>query len=138
MLGNVEHIFAGFTRYSKFNALFAYESIRKKRKQICAARMINKNLLPVSIEECMSAFSPSDNLPVKRLFSLDEYIELLGKKIRYSKQNIRFAPYIRSPFDILYTELLKQIRSQKECLHTDKECIRLVCSEYAKNFNNPC
>lgn len=137
MLGNVEHIFAGFTRYSKFNALFAYESIRKKRKQICAARMINKNLLPVSIEECMSAFSPSDNLPVKRLFSLDEYIELLGKKIRYSKQNIRFAPYIRSPFEILYTELLKQIRSQKECLHTDKECIRLVCSEYAKNFNNP-
>ncbi len=137
MLSDVEHIFVGFNRYSKYNALFDCESIRKKRKQFCAARMINKNLLPVSIEECMSAFSPSDNSPVKRLFSLDEYIELLGKKIRYRKQNIRFAPYIRSPFEILYTELLKQIRDQKEHLHTDKECIKFVCQEYAKNFNNP-
>lgn len=137
MLDNVEHIFVSFSRYSKYNALFEYENIRKKRKQFCSARMINKNLLPVSIEECMSTFSPSDNSSVKKLFSLDEYIELFGKKIRYSKQKIRFTPYIRSPFEILYTELLKQIRSQKENLQTDKECIRLVCREYAKNFSNP-
>lgn len=93
-------------------------------------------MLPVSIENSMSAFKPNDLTSNGNMFSLRHYLES-DLECRFSKKNKKYAPYIQSPFDILYSMLIEQIRDGKEELFSDKKCVEILCKRYAENFNRP-
>lgn len=120
-------------KYKKFDYLYTLSDINQMRKAYCNSRMINKNLLPVSIEDCMSAFKPKDLVENGHLFSLKNYLQS-DYKCRFSKKNQKYAPYIQSPFEILYSVLINQIREGKEELFSDQECVDILCKKYAENF----
>jgi hypothetical protein len=123
-------------KYRQYIDLYTLKNINQTRKAYCNSRMINKSLLPVSIEDCMSAFKPDDLTDKGNLFSLKNYLES-DLKCRFSKKNGRYAPYIQSPFEILYSVLINQIREGKEELFTDQKCVEILCKKYAENFSNP-
>lgn len=123
-------------KYKKYNELYTLKYINQTRKAYCNSRMINKSLLPVNIEDCMSAFKPDDLAKKGNLFSLKSYLES-DLKCRFSKKNQKYAPYIRSPFEILYSVLINQIRKGKEELFSDQKCVEILCKKYAENFSNP-
>ena len=58
-------------------------------------------------------------------------------KCRFSKKNQKYAPYIQSPFEILYSVLINQIREGKEELFSDQKCVEILCKKYAQNFGKP-
>lgn len=120
-------------KYEKFNNLYNWMNIENLRKAYCNSRMINKSLLPVSIEDCMSAFRRNDMKNNGGFFSLDNYLNSV-LKCRFSKQNQKYAPYIKSPFEILYSDLINQIRAGKEELRSDQESVKILCKKYAENF----
>lgn len=120
-------------KYNKYNYRYTIKYINQIRKAYCNSRMVNKNLLPVNIEDCMSAFKPNDLLSNGNIFSLKYYLES-DLKCRFSKKNQKFTPYIQSPFDILYSVLINQIRDGKEELFSDKKCVEILCKRYAENF----
>ena len=120
-------------KYEKFNNLYNWMNIENLRKAYCNSRMINKSLLPVSIEDCMSAFRRNDMKNNGGFFSLDNYLNSV-LKCRFSKQNQKYAPYIKSPFEILYSDLINQIRAGKEELRSDQESVQILCKKYAENF----
>ena len=120
-------------KYEKFNNLYNWMNIENLRKAYCNSRMINKSLLPVSIEDCMSAFQRNDMKNNGGFFSLDNYLNSV-LKCRFSKQNQKYAPYIKSPFEILYSDLINQIRAGKGELRSDQESVQILCKKYAENF----
>lgn len=120
-------------KYIKYKDLYNLQNINQTRKAYCNSRMVNKSLLPVSIEDCMSAFKPNDRGNKGNLFSLKNYLES-DLKCRFSKKNQKYAPYIQSPFEILYSVLVNQIREGKEELFSDQKCVEILCKRYAENF----
>ena len=58
-------------------------------------------------------------------------------KCRFSKKNQKYTPYIQSPFEILYSVLINQIRAGKEELFSDQKCVEILCEKYAENFGKP-
>lgn len=120
-------------KYKQYNELCTLKYINQARKAYCNSRMINKSLLPVNIEDCMLAFEPSDLEKKGNLFSLKIYLES-GLKSGFSKENQKYAPYIQSPFEILYSALINQIREGKEELFSDQNCVEILCKKYAENF----
>lgn len=129
-------VFSNIKKYKKYKVLYTLKNINQKRKSYCNSRMINKSLLPVNIEDCMSAFKPNDFLNKGNLFSLKNYLES-DLKCRFSKKNQKYAPYIQSPFEILYSVLINQIREGKEELFSDQKCVEILCKKYAENFGKP-
>lgn len=124
-----------FHTYTKYNALFNATKVIEMRKKCCSARLINHDLLPVAIEECMSSFRPTDNRDnLVKFNELQFYLES-EEKARYKKEMRRYAPYISSPFDILYTNLLKLIKHDSSQVMSDIECVELLHRNYARNFN---
>ena len=81
----------------------------------------------------MSAFRLNDMKNNGGFFSLDNYLNSV-LKCRFSKQNQKYAPYIKSPFEILYSDLINQIRAGKEELRSDQESVQILCKKYAENF----
>ena len=53
-------VFSNIKKYKKYKVLYTLKNINQTRKSYCNSRMINKSLLPVNIEDCMSAFKPND------------------------------------------------------------------------------
>ncbi len=119
--------------YEKFKNLYTLKNINQIRKSYCNSRMINKSLLPVNIEDCMSAFEPNDLNCNGKLFSLQDYLKS-DLKCKFSKKNQKYAPYIQSPFEILYSTLINQIRDGKKELFSDKKCVEILCKKYEENF----
>lgn len=66
-------------------------------------------------------------------FSLDNYLNSV-LKCGFSKKNQKYAPYIKSPFEILYSDLINQIRAGKGELRSDQESVQILCKKYAENF----
>ena len=97
---------------------------------------MNICLLPVNIEDCMSAFKPNDMTNNGGFFSLNNYLNS-NLKCRFSKKNQKYTPYIQSPFEILYSVLINQIRAGKEELFSDQKCVEILCEKYAENFGKP-
>ena len=98
--------------------------------------IMNICLLPVNIEDCMSAFKPNDMTNNGGFFSLNNYLNS-NLKCRFSKKNQKYTPYIQSPFEILYSVLINQIRAGKEELFSDQKCVEILCEKYAENFGKP-
>lgn len=122
-------------KYKKYNYLYTLKYINQTRKAYCNSRMINKSLLAVNIEDGMSAFKSNDLANKGNLFSLKNYLES-DLKCRFGKKNQKYAPYIQSPFEILYSVLINQIREGKEELFSDQKCVEILCKKYAENFGN--
>lgn len=120
---------------SQYARIFQLEYMTKIRKGFCHARMINKALLPAGIENCMAAFRPSDEQEKKRLYSLKDYIDSddTGK---YRRAYGKYAPYCLSPFDILFSDLLAQLRAGREPLRANESRVRLASRKYAENFQS--
>lgn len=136
VIEQVYELMKGLKKYNRFLTTYEVTNITKRRKFFCNSRMINNSILPVSIEECMSSFRPTDESAKTICFyKLDEYLNSYVK-CRFSKQNGKYAPYIRSPFDILYTLLLKEIKEKRIELFSDDYCVKYACECYATNFNN--
>lgn len=126
-------VVSNIKKYNKYNYLYTLKNINQTRKAYCNSRMVDKNLLPVNIEDCMLAFNPNDLANKGNLFSLRYYLESDLKCI-FSKENRKYAPYIQSPFEILYSVLINQIKGSKEQLFSDKECVEILLKKYAENF----
>lgn len=122
-------------KYEKYKFLYTLKHINQTRKAYCNSRMINKNLLPVNIEDCMSAFKPIDLENKENIFSVKNYLNS-NLKCKFRKNNQKFAPYIQSPFEILYSLLINEIRDGREQLYSDQECVKILCKKYAENFGN--
>jgi len=127
---------SNLNKYRNFTHMFTLKYINQTRKAYCSSRMINKSLLPVNIEDCMSAFKPNDLVQKGKSFSLQSYLES-DLKCKYNKKNQKYAPYIQSPFEILYSILINQIREGKQELLSDQECVKILCRRYAENFGDP-
>lgn len=136
VLTNVSNKVRTLTKYLKYVELFQVGYTTDLRKKSCHARLINQSLLPVTIEECMETFKPNDKSDLTIRFNdLQQYL-LASEKVRYSRKMRMYAPYIRSPFDILYTNLLKQIKNGVTELMSDYDCADFVIRNYADNFGN--
>lgn len=129
-------VFSNIKKYKKYKGLYTLKNIKQIRKSYCNSRMINKSLLPINIEDCMSAFTPNDLANKGNLFTLKNYLES-DLKCRFSKKNQKYAPYIQSPFEILYSILINQIREGKKELFSDQKCVEMLCKKYAENFGKP-
>ena len=136
VLEEIIFLFTDLKKYKKYQYLYTMQHINQTRKAYCNARMVNKNLLPVTIEDCMSAFKPNDTDVNINVFSLDNYLKS-NLKCKFGVNNQKYAPYIQSPFEILYSALINQIRDGKKELLTDQECVKLLCRKYAENFGRP-
>lgn len=53
-------VITNIEQYIQYKDLYNLKTINQMRKAFCNSRMINKSLLPVNIEDCMSAFKPND------------------------------------------------------------------------------
>lgn len=136
VIEQVYDLFKGLSEYDLFLHYFETTTFTRNRKYLCNSRMINRSLLPISIEECMSSFKPNDEAKKTICFyKLSEYLNS-GDKCRYAKYFAKYAPYIISPFDILYTLLLKELKEKKTELYNDDYCVKQVCDGFAANFNN--
>ncbi|MCM1183673.1 MAG: reverse transcriptase domain-containing protein [Roseburia sp.] len=113
--------------------MYSENDIKKCRKAYCISGMINRSLLPLSMSACMSAFRPSDDYEMGNMHSLAEYIRS-NKKVKPNNSYKKYAPYIETPFDIIFTNLMKEIKEQRPILPTDKKLIEEMCKEYADNF----
>ena len=115
------------------NIKYSQKDIKICRKAYCISRMINRSLLPLSMGECMSSFPPSDDNEEEKMYSLREYIES-DKNVRPNNRYKKYAPYIETPFDIIFTNLVREIKEQKQIISSDKQIIKKMCKEYAANF----
>ena len=129
-------VITNIEQYIQYKDLYNLKNINQMRKAFCNSRMINKSLLPVNIEDCMSAFKPNDMTNNGGFFSLNNYLNS-NLKCRFSKKNQKYTPYIQSPFEILYSVLINQIRAGKEELFSDQKCVEILCEKYAENFGKP-
>ncbi len=122
-------------KYSLFIDELSLENINKMRKNYCNSRMVNQSLIPISIEECMSAFSPSDNSENTICFyKLEEYLKAVDN-YKFSRKKEKYKPYISSPFELLYTSLIRAIKQKSTELMDDFSWLNYACDSYAKNFN---
>lgn len=136
VIESVSSLMMEMEEYITFQDEISIKNINNMRKHYCNSRMINRNLIPIAIEECMSAFSPNDKTEkVVCFYRLNEYFLSRGRN-RYSIENEKYKPYISSPFDILYTALMRLIKHNSEKLYDDNNWLDFVCDEYAKNFSN--
>lgn len=127
-------VFSNISGYRKYIALYEIENIRQIRKAFINARMVNKNLLPVNIEDCMELFRSDNVMGSGNVFSLKQYLNSHSTG-RLSREGQKFSPYILSPFDILYTMLINQIKDGRTELFSSKECIETLYQKYAENFD---
>lgn len=122
--------------YNLFQNDLSWSAMSKMRKYYCNSSMVNYSLLPISVEECMKAFTSNDNAEKVIFFNkLEEYFASDGHQ-RYSKRNSKYKPYILSPFAILYTALLKKIKENRTALPDDTYWVKYVCDSYDENFND--
>lgn len=136
LLIGILDLFNSFDRYNVFQNYYSIEEINNLRRLFCNSRMINRNLLPIYIEECMKAFPPNDDSDNVVCFNrFDEYLLSRGDYI-YSKPKGKYRPYITTPFEILYTALISEIKNDIKPIHRDDSCVELACKAYAKNFND--
>lgn len=115
------------------NIKYSEDDIKICRKAYCISRMINRSLLPVSMGECMSSFRPSDSNGDEKMYSLREYIQS-DENVKPNNRYKKYAPYIETPFDIIFTNLIREIKEQKQIISSDKKFIEKMCKEYAANF----
>ncbi|WP_078766843.1 hypothetical protein [Eubacterium uniforme] len=121
--------------YSVFENELSIRSINKLRRYYCNSRMVNSNLLPISLEECMNAFELNDNAEKEICFyEIDEYFNSDCYQ-KYLKKNKKYKPYISSPFEILYTSIIKSIKENKIDLLDDNYWVDYMCKKYVENFN---
>ena len=133
-LEKISLLFSQMDKYRCFSNTTKIKQMTSLRKYFCNSRMINCSLLPISIEECMSTFAPNDKVDgTVRFYRLEEYFSSEGKH-RFSKKKGKYKPYISSPFDILYTLLIKEIKSMNSILSSDISCVKYVCDHYSENF----
>lgn len=131
----IDTLFSNITKYTYFREYSRLKNINNMRRRYCNSRMINRNLLPITIEECMTAFAPTDETDNVICFNqLDEYFKAVGQH-KYSTAKSKYRPYIISPFDLLYTQLIKEIKNN-EPLSNEEFSIKYLLNSYAKNFNN--
>ncbi len=127
-------IFQGGKKYKKYDNLYNIEVIEKIRELYCRSRMINKSLLPINIENFMEEIQPNVSVEDNKNFlPLTQYMEY-GLKNPYIKNNRKYAPYILSPFEILFGELLRSIKNGDRTLYSDQECVEILYRKYAENF----
>ena len=135
-LKKILELFNANPKYSAFLNLYSIIKVDDARRMFCNSRMINRSLLPIYIEECMSAFPPNDESDNVVCFSqLNEYLLSKGR-YKYSQPRGKYRPYISSPFDILYTSLIRDLKNDIAPLRPDDSCVKLLCQTYAKNFNS--
>ena len=135
-LKKIIELFNSAERYTVFRNRYSLTEVVEMRRMFCNSRMINRNLLPIYIEECMSAFPPNDESDNVVCFSqFNEYLLSKGK-YKYSQPKGKYRPYISSPFDILYTALIKDLKNDLIPFRRDDSCVKLLCQAYAKNFNS--
>ena len=127
-------IFQGCEKYKKYDNLYNIDVIEKIRELYCRSRMINKSLLPINIENFMEEIQPNVSVEDNKNFlPLTQYMEY-GLKNPYIKNNRKYAPYILSPFEILFGELLRSIKNGNRTLYSDQECVEILYGKYAENF----
>lgn len=127
-------IFQGCEKYKKYDNLYNIDVIEKIRELYCRSRMINKSLLPINIENFMEEIQPNVSVEDNKNFlPLTQYMEY-GLKNPYIKNNRKYAPYILSPFEILFGELLRSIKNGNRTLYSDQECVEILYRKYAENF----
>lgn len=120
-------------RYDVFQKDLSVKSMNKMRKYYCKARMVNNSLIPISIEECMTAFSANDKSDKVVCFNnLEDYFNS-NEHHRYYFKNLKYKPYISTPFEIIYTYLLGIIK-RNDLIPDDNSCLDMVCEKYGENF----
>ena len=120
--------------YQTYNYLYSMDNIDRIRRMYCTSKMINKNLLAVSIDDCIASFKTVDQDSDNKFFSLGSYLETNSNNNDWKKE--KYVPYIQTPFEILYSHLINQIKDHKQVLDSDLECINTLTKEYAKNFRD--
>lgn len=136
LLVSVSNMFSEKVNYTYYLSDSKTNTMKQERKYYCNSRMIDRRLLPISVEECMSSFAPNDDANTVVCFNqLKTYLESSGK-YRYSKIKAKYKPYISTPFELLYTLLLKEIKNEYSSLYNDIHCVEYACRNYAKNFNS--
>lgn len=136
VLGKISVLLLEFNPNSEFQEDFSLKAMNNMRKYYCNSKMVNCSLLPIAIEECMAAYTLNDNFEEVVCFNkLDEYLISEGHPTD-TKTNSKYKPYISSPFEILYTVLIKAIKEGKTEFFDDNYWLNFVCEKYAENFNN--
>ena len=106
--------------------------INKYRKNYCISRMVNRSFLPLSMTACMTAIKPSDEKENQRMYSLQQYINS-KHRCTPNKRYKKYMPYIETPFDIMFTNLMMQIKNNE--LSFDERIIENMFSRYSENFD---
>ena len=133
-LRKISEIFLNALKNKQEDVSYDFDSIKKYRDLYRKSRMINKKILPISVGNYMEEIQPNLSTEDKfGKFSLNQYLEN-GLKNPYIKNNKKYTPYIITPFEILYGELIRQIRNGSRRLHSDRECLEILYSKYAENF----
>lgn len=113
-------------------AYFTEEEMNKYRKTYCISRMVNRNLLPLSMAACMTAVRPVDDKEQQKMYSLEEYLKS-KKKLMPNNKYRKYSPYIETPFDSMFTNLMQEIKDNE--VVDDVTAVEKMITAFKKNFD---
>lgn len=108
------------------------EKLVDLRKAFIHSRMINKGLLPVTLDYAMRRYTFCDCGPIVYLSDMSSLLDYEGE-VR-GKEEYDFLPYINTPFDIGFTYLVEKINSGTDELDDFTSYVDYLKKEYQTNF----
>lgn len=137
ILSEIKEVCASFQQYAngKFrNALFLQRPLRDDCRSYITSRMMNKGILPIEVDTILPVWKMVDSKKGIRNYTNLSVLLTENMKDTNVIATRQFVPYVRNPYEILFSRLVRRIISGYGCIEPSNGAIQYLQEEYDSNF----